>query len=502
MVYKMGISFDEVTRLYRKNHRVGNLGGIKNAFAYAEEKHKGMLRGSGEPYISHPLRVARLVTEWGFESDVIMAALLHDVLRYTDTPLSELENAFGSNVAGIVDAITSLSDKDFDSHTLSPSQKALLADARLLHKISDKALYVKIADRIDNLSTISALEESRRIPKAEHTREIIIPLAEIACAYHFVDILEELCFQIEHPKLFEQFTKQYHKLCAENSRSCGESLDALQTVFDPLVNREGSALENCHQAIAGFLQEKRSCISIFRQINHGVTNIKKDLLPLFSKENVALYDLFLIIRDDFSDTDVLGIFFQYFDKALSSKDFYLLGCCSTTYQASDYFLLSDSMDNLYRLFVKTETEYRRYLYGNIIDEDSFLNLTDVNEIDPRDTYNEKIRVFRQDGSAMLIDKVSTVLDFAFYVHGDLAYHFAYAMVDDSKTQLPAGTRLNEGDRITIVFNRRLEPDITWFESVKTSRGTHHLVRYFRDVKNLAKALKRLKDEGCCSLRSQ
>lgn len=137
------------------------------------------------------------------------------------------------------------------------------------------------------------------------------------------------------------------------------------------------------------------------------------------------------------------------------------------------------MDNLYRLFVRTEMEYQRFTYGNIVDADCSLALADINEIEPRDTYNEKIKVFRRDGSAMLIDKGATVLDFAFYIHSDLGYHIDYAMVDESKTQLPAYTRLNDGDTITVVANADISPDVTWFNYVKTSNAVHFLVRFFQ-----------------------
>ena len=80
---------------------------------------------------------------------------------------------------------------------------------------------------------------------------------------------------------------------------------------------------------------------------------------------------------------------------------------------------------------------------------------------------------------MLIDKGATVLDFAFYIHSDLGYHFEYAMVDESKTQLPAYTRLNGGDTITVVASAEIEPDINWFKYVKTSKAVHFLVRFFQ-----------------------
>ena len=482
MAYELEVNFNDIMNIYSKNHKVGNKQDIRKACEYAAAKHSGTFRGTGEPYICHPLRVARLVTEWGFESDVIMAAMLHDVVEDCDTPLSEIKELFGTNTANIVDAVTALSDKDFTDHTLTKAQKDLLSDARLQTKMNDKALYVKIADRIDNLSTLSGVEEAKRIPKAEHTREIIIPMARLQNAYYFVDVLEELCFQTEHPKMYEDMTKQYRALCTANSRRCRESLDILSNVFDPHYNSETNELDRYHRYLVNFLYDHRSCISIFRQVSRGAENIKDDWRSLLSKDKTPLYDLTLIVSNELSDENSSihpnDIFFQYFEKALSRKGFYLIKYCLTTYKDTGYFLISDEMDNLYRLFVRTEISYQRYTYGNIVDADSSLALADINEIEPRDTYNEKIKVFRRDGSAMLIDKGATVLDFAFYIHSDLGYHFDYAMVDESKTRLPAYTRLNDGDTITIVSNEKIVPGITWFKYVKTSKATHFLVHYF------------------------
>ncbi len=488
MAYEMEIQFNDVMNIYCKNHKVGNRYGIKKAYEYAAAKHAGVVRGTGEPYIRHPLRVAKFVTEWGFESDVIMAAMLHDVVEDCDTPLSEIADHFGTNVADIVDAVTALSDKDFADHTLTKAQRDLLSDARLQKKMNDKALYVKIADRIDNLSTLSGVKESKRIPKAEHTREIIIPMAKLENAYHFVDVLEVLCFQTEHPKMYEEMTKQYRLLCTANSRKCQESLDTFSNVFDPHYNNESTELERYHRYIVNFLYNHRSCISMFRQVSRGAENLKDDWRVLLSKKNTPLYDLTLIVSDELSDDNSSihpnDLFFQYFDSTLSRKGFYLIKYCPTTYKDTGYFLISDEMDNLYRLFVRTETDYQRYMYGDIVDADKSLALADINEIEPRDTYNEKIKVFRKDGSSMLIDKGATMLDFAFYIHSDLGYHFDYAMVDESKTQLPAYTRLNDGDTITVVAKPEIHPDITWFKYVKTSKAVHFLVRYFSDIQHL------------------
>ena len=483
MSYKIKVSFHDVMNSYNERHKMGNKRDLKRAYEFAEKKHAGTFRGTGEPFIAHPLRVARLVADWGFESNVIMAAMLHDVVEDCDTPLSEIEKRFGTGVSRIVDAVTALSDRDFTDHTLTKAQKDLLSDARMQRKMNDEALYVKIADRIDNLHTLSGVKESKRIPKAEHTREIIIPMAKLENAYYLIDYLEELCFQTEHPEMHNNITKQYRKICAENSRKCQDTLDTLSSIFESHHNVESKEMERYHRYIVNFSHNPRSCISIYRQISRNAENIREDWLTLLSKENIALYDLTLIVSDELTDENSSfqpnDFFFQYFDKVLSQKGFYFIRFSRTTHQDAGYFLLADEMDNLYRMFVRTETEYQRYLYGNIIDGNNPLILHDINEIEPRDTYNEKIRVFRKDGSAMLIDKGATVLDFAFYIHSDLGLHFDYAMVDESRTKLPAHTRLNEGDRITVVASENIEPHISWFRHLKTSKAVNYLVHYYQ-----------------------
>ena len=184
MSYKLEVDLKEIMNIYSKNHKVGNKNGIKRAYHFAEEKHAGVTRGTGEPYINHVLRTARSVAEWGAESEVIMAALLHDVVEDCDVTLDDIEKEFGSIVRDIVDTVTSLSDKDFDSTNGTPTkaQKDLLSDAKLQSKMTSKALLVKIADRIDNLNTLSGVKEEKRIPKAEHTKAIIIPMARLAKA--------------------------------------------------------------------------------------------------------------------------------------------------------------------------------------------------------------------------------------------------------------------------------------------------------------------------------
>lgn len=504
MPYKMDVSFEEVMYFYCKNHKIADRGGMRLAYEYSKDKHKGMFRGTGEPYIYHPLRVARYLAQWGFESDVLKASLLHDIVEDSSTPITEIENLFGTDVADLVDTVTAFSDRDFTDQSLSKRQIDIFSDARLQKRMNIKALYIKIADRLDNLNTLSGVKEERRIPKAEHTREIIIPMTRLINAYHFVDQLEELCFQTEHKQMYEDITRIYQKLLDENNRKCMETIGYLSSIFGPGFDnsklpqetdshkKEAASADNTyksedltlyHQYIIDFKYNHRSCISIFRQICRNVENIKKDMPCYLTKENIPLYDLTLIVSNKLSlDNSKIrpeDIFFCFFEKVLSYKNFHLERYCLTSYQDTSYFVIVDDMDIMYRLFVRTELEYQRYLYGSIIEENNSLTISNINELDPRETYNEKIKVFRRDSTAMYIDKNATVLDFAFHIHSELGFHFKYALIDESKTQLPLYTRLNEGDTITVVASNDVTPDITWFRHVKTRMAVNYLVHYFQ-----------------------
>ncbi len=476
------LSINDVLAPYRENHGVCDAKLIRRAYEYAARLHGGVKRGSGEDYINHPLRVARTVAAWGFDADVISAALLHDVVEDCEATLDDIGRLFGADVRRIVDAVTALSDRDFADHTLTKVQRDILSDARLQRKMNGKALYVKIADRLDNLSTLDGVPEEKRIPKAEHTREIIIPMALCQHAYAYAEQLNQMCFETEHPQMDRLIRERVKEIRDENRRYCGRTMDMLTEVFMPFNRPDCAELDKTWQYLRGMRRENRSRVSIFRQISREAENIKRDWEKLLTKENIALYDLTVTVSDRILDEKKapgpIGMFFLCFDHVLSPKGMYLIGCGVSDSSKEVYFILSDDMDNRYRVFVRLESDDRRFRHGDMTDgEGSFF--PEINEIDPRDTYNEKIRVFRKDGSAMMIDRGATVLDFAFAIHTDLGLHFDYAMIDESKTRLPAYTRLNEGDTITIAADQRVRPAITWFNYVRTKKAVHHLVGYFQ-----------------------
>lgn len=484
-MYTMDICIDDVLNELSKNHKITYKGNVNKAYEYAAKMHKGQKRKTGEPYIMHPLRVARLIASWGFESDLVCVALLHDVVEDCESTLEDITELFGSTISKTVDAVTAIHHELQEAENPTKEELDTLSDVRLQEKMSEKALYIKVADRIDNLRTIDKFPEEKKIAKAKHTREIIIPMLIKEGAFELVDILEDLCLKIEHPDRYTTINNTYTELLNMNSFTTNKVLKLLSEVFTQNSSHVPSDLYTYLNYVTDFTYNPRSTISVYRQINHEAENLTRDMPKLLHKKNIAMYDLTLVINDNIdslkgydnaSELSPIDVFYKLYEQILSDRNIYILDYRMTTYGDSKYFVLCDKMDNLYRLFIKTETEYMRYKLGHIIDIEDVLIFEHIDNIDPRDTYNQKIKVFKRDKAAMYIDAGATMLDFAFAIHSEIGRHFDYAIIDDSKTQHKAYERLNEGDTITIVTNPNIEPKLQWFKYVKTSKAVEHLIK--------------------------
>ena len=147
---------------------------IEDAYIFARDKHQGQLRRSGEPYITHPVAVAIILSQLGAGPSTLAAALLHDVVEDTEVSLNDLKNIFGSDISNLVDGVTKLSKLEF---TTEPSQadnhqKMLLAMARDI-----RVILIKISDRLHNIRTLGSMSPSSQVRIAQETLEIYAPIA-------------------------------------------------------------------------------------------------------------------------------------------------------------------------------------------------------------------------------------------------------------------------------------------------------------------------------------
>lgn len=150
--------------------------------------------------------------------------------------------------------------------------------------MSEKALFIKVADRIDNLRTISPFTEEKKIAKAKHTREIIIPMMMKEEAYQLIDVLENLCLQIEHPERYARIESSYTALRNGNAYTTSKTLKIFSEVFSPNTSADTNEYGTALGSIVEFTYNPRSAISVYRQINAQANNIAADLPKLLCKK--------------------------------------------------------------------------------------------------------------------------------------------------------------------------------------------------------------------------
>ncbi len=478
------VTINDIYTAMKSNHKNYDKPGIKKAADYMLAKHEGVKRVSGEPYSQHPLRVALRIAEWGFESPVVIAALLHDVVEDTETSLEDITELFGKHVASMVDSVTKIK-KTLDEHEKSSKkERSRLSDIHMLHTMDDKSLFIKVSDRIDNLSTIDVMPIEKQLAKAEHTRSIIIPALKQEGGFKLVDELENLCFRIEHREEYDKITQRAEEMLRVNSRTTKNVLSMMEKSFLGKAESLPSSLVGFRDYVIDFHYNTRSAISIFRQISREATNYEKEFDSLMCKKRVALYDLTLIIdeeiKNNITNANASDVFFKFYDEIFRNSGIYISEIRKTTYGDSTYLLLSDSMSNLYRMYIKTQSEYMMYCLGDSMKEIEEFPWTNVDETAPGvGTFKNKIKVFMRNGDSMLIDDDATVLDFAFAIHTELGLQFEHAEIGGTK--VPIHQRLNYGDQITIFKSPNSEPQFSWFRYAKTSKAVDKLVRYFEKM---------------------
>ena len=184
---------------------------ITKAFNFANQAHKGIKRRSGEPYIMHPIAVAKIVcNEIGLGSTSICAALLHDVVEDTDYTVEDIENIFGAKIAQIVDGLTKISGGIFGDRASAQAENF----KKLLLTMSDdiRVILIKIADRLHNMRTLGSMLPNKQYKIAGETLYIYAPLANRLGLYKIKTELENLSFKYEHPEEYAEIEEKLNNL--------------------------------------------------------------------------------------------------------------------------------------------------------------------------------------------------------------------------------------------------------------------------------------------------
>ena len=196
---RLPAAIGHVAEAHRAHHPDADLEPLRRAWVLAESSHRGQMRKSGEPYITHPLAVTLILAELGAETTTLTASLLHDTVEDTDVTLDQVGEEFGAEVRYIVDGVTKLEKVDYgaaaEPETFRKMLKATGSDVRVMS--------IKLADRLHNMRTLGVMRPEKQARIAKVTRDVLIPLAERLGVQALKTELEDLVFAILHPEEYE-----------------------------------------------------------------------------------------------------------------------------------------------------------------------------------------------------------------------------------------------------------------------------------------------------------
>ncbi len=195
-----------VLRPYHEHHPDGADTAILDAYRLAERMHRGQYRKSGEPFIVHPIAVTAVLADYGLDVETLVAALLHDTVEDTDLTLDEVRQRFGEQVALMIDGVTKLDRIKFGSQ--EEAQAATIRKMVVAMAQDVRVLLIKLADRLHNLRTISALRPEKQQRIAKETLEVYAPLAHRLGMEEVKHEMEDRCFAVLQPLRYEEIQEQ------------------------------------------------------------------------------------------------------------------------------------------------------------------------------------------------------------------------------------------------------------------------------------------------------
>ncbi|MBE6287744.1 MAG: bifunctional (p)ppGpp synthetase/guanosine-3',5'-bis(diphosphate) 3'-pyrophosphohydrolase [Mediterranea massiliensis] len=477
---------------------------ITKAFNFANQAHKGIKRRSGEPYIMHPLAVAKIVcNEIGLGSTSICAALLHDVVEDTDYTVEDISNIFGPKIAQIVDGLTKISGGIFGDRASAQAENF----KKLLLTMSDdiRVILIKIADRLHNMRTLGSMMPNKQYKIAGETLYIYAPLANRLGLYKIKTELENLSFKYEHPEKYNEIEDKLAATAPERDKVFQEFTAPIRTQLD----RMGLKYR--------ILARVKSIYSIWNkmQTKHVPFEEIYDILAvriIFEPQNIEeeLNDCFDIY------VSICKIYKPHPDRL---RD-WLSHPKSNGYQALHVTLMgnhgqwievqirSERMNDVAEQGFAAHWKYKE---GGGSEDEGELDkwLHTIKEIldDPQpdaidflDTiklnlFASEIFVFTPKGEIRTMPQGCTALDFAFSLHTDLGSHCIGAKVNHKL--VPLSHKLQSGDQVEILTSKaqRVQPE--WETFVTTARAHNKISSILRkEAKNYQKKGEIILEEFC------
>jgi len=480
--------FNDLIRFCRHSQGKEDRRLIKKALDVAFQAHLGVKRKSGEPYIFHPLAVAKIIgSEMGLGTTSIVASLLHDVVEDNEEfTIEDIENLFGEKVAGIVRGLTKISDPEVDHVT----QQAETFRKMILSMSDDvRVIFIKLADRLHNMLTLGSMAPNRQMVIAGETLYVYAPIAQRLGLYGIKVKLEDMSFMYRHPK-------EYHNLMAMAKALENKHAENFQALTRPIQNKlQQEKIEfNIEAKTKSLYSTWKKMVTencSFRDIHNFMTiriifENKPDMAERYMCYLIyaMITELFPVSHESVRDWitipkstgfralvfDVMGPMGEWMEVQIMSEQMNKISEMGemNDFEGTD---ISQKDNELYK-WIRTIAEHLK---------DSKSNSLDILDLITLDLFSSEIYVFTPNGKIIKLPKGATVLDFAFYVHSEIGYHCHAATVNRKPT--PRNYILKSTDQIEIVTSQQQKPESDWLNYVVTARAKSKLKNYFKKERN-------------------
>ncbi len=461
---------------YLERHPKGETGRIERAFEVARKAHQDQVRRSGDPYISHPLSVARILAGLGLDDVTIAAALLHDAVEDTDVTLADISKDFGPDVAAIVDGVTKLDRLQFD--TKEAQQAATLRKMLVAMAKDIRVLLIKLADRLHNMRTIAALPEGKQRRIAQETLDIYAPLAHRLGIQDVKWQLEDLSFAVLYPKRYAEIEQMVAVRAPERDFQLREVLEAVS-------NR---------------LAVLRIRAEVFGRPKHYFSIYEKMVVK--GKEFDEVQDLVAIrvVVDSVKDCyGALGSIHALWKPIQGRFKDYIAMPKFNLYQSLHTTVVGPQGKPV-EVQIRTKEMHQRAEYGiaahwgykenrspqedlgwlqRLVDwQQETADPTEFMEVLKVDLEQDEVFVFTPKGDVVTLPSGATAVDFAYTIHTEVGHRTIGARVNGRL--VPLDSALASGDSVEIFTSKvaGAGPSRDWLRFVQTPRARSKIRQWF------------------------
>lgn len=458
-----------------------DLGQLERAYRFAAA-HKGQRRKSGEPFVQHPIEVAIILTDLKMDVDTLSAALLHDTVEDTEVTDEELAETFNPEVAQLVEGVTKITKIEVES--LTDEQAATIRKMFVAMSKDIRVIVIKLADRLHNMRTLSALKEDRRIFKAHETMEIYAPIAHRLGIGSIKWELEDPAFYYLEPTRFRRIARMVDESRADREDYLAGVIDTLTGDLDELgiesrimgrpkhlwsinmkMTQRGKGFSEIYDLIAVRIIVKtlKDCYSAL-----GAVHSRWHPMPGRFKDYIAMPKINMYQS---LHTTVIGPSGRPLEVQIRTEDMHRM----SEYGIAAHWRYKEKGAKADAAFDKQIAWLRQMVDLQDETQDSREYLSEL-KVDLAPT---EVFVFTPAGKVISLRSGATPIDFAYAVHTEVGNHCVGAKVDGSI--VPLSYELQMGDRVEILTQKSASPSRDWLKLAKTPSARSKIRAYFSRV---------------------